>query len=95
MGSVVFPAARWKFFLDATADERARRRWLQLTAMGQSADLDILTRDLRLRDDQDRNRSVAPLRPAPDAYVVDTTDLNLQQVEMKLRKLILEKHRPS
>jgi len=95
MGSVVFPAARWKFFLDATADERARRRWLQLTAMGHSADLDILTRDLRLRDDQDRNRSVAPLKPAPDAYVVDTTDLNLQQVEMKLRKLILEKHRPS
>ncbi|MFO7878003.1 MAG: (d)CMP kinase [Desulfovermiculus sp.] len=92
MGSVVFPAAGWKFFLDATAEERARRRWLQLTARGQNADLGTLTRDLRRRDEQDRNRSVAPLRPAPDAYVVDTTNLNLKQVEEKLRKLIQEKN---
>lgn len=92
MGSVVFPAAGWKFFLDATTKERARRRWLQLKAMGQNADLGSLTRDLRRRDQQDRNRSVAPLSPAPDAYVVDTTNLNLQQVEEKLQKLIQETH---
>ncbi|MFW6106216.1 MAG: (d)CMP kinase [Desulfovermiculus sp.] len=95
MGSVVFPDARWKFFLDATPEERARRRWLQLKAMGHNADLGTLTRDLRRRDEQDRNRSEAPLRPAPDAYVVDTTHLNLQQVEDKLRKLIQETHGPS
>lgn len=94
MGSVVFPGATRKFFLDATPEERARRRWLQLKSMGHIADLKTLTRDLRLRDEQDRNRSVAPLRPAPDACVVDTTNLSLQQVKEKLRKLIQEQGSP-
>ncbi|MBS3780275.1 MAG: (d)CMP kinase [Desulfovermiculus sp.] len=88
MGSVVFPWAACKIFLDASPEERARRRWEQLRDMGHDPDLDALTRDLRQRDDQDRNRSIAPLRPAPDAHIIDTTNLSLQQVKKKLQEVV-------
>lgn len=80
MGSVVFPRARNKFFLDAAPEERARRRWLQLKEMGVEEDLDALTANLRRRDEQDRNRSIAPLRPADDAVIIDTAGLTPEQV---------------
>jgi cytidylate kinase len=80
MGTVVFPDAGHKFFLDADPDERARRRWLQLRDQGQDADLAELARQIRLRDDQDRNRAVAPLRPAEDAVIIDTTHLSVDGV---------------
>ncbi len=84
MGTVVFPSATRKFFLDATPEERAKRRHRQLRAMGkQGADLPGLAEleaVLRARDDQDRNRAEAPLRPAGDAVLVDTTSLNVEEV---------------
>ena len=78
MGSVVFPEARFKFFLDASIEVRAKRRFDQLRAMEMEEDLERIQAQIRIRDDQDRNRSVAPLRPAPDALIIDTglTDVN-------------------
>jgi len=84
MGSVIFPNARNKFFMDASIDVRAKRRHAQLSALGMDADLERIRGQIRIRDDQDRNRSVAPLRPAADAVLVDTglTDANgvLEQI---------------
>jgi cytidylate kinase len=80
MGTVVFPEASRKFFLDATADERARRRFLQLQELGKPADLDELREQIAARDHQDRNRAVAPLKPADDAVIIDTTSLSLDEV---------------
>lgn len=84
MGSVVFPEARHKFFLDASIEVRAMRRFAQLKEMGMNEDLERIRAQMRIRDDQDRNRSVAPLRPAADAVLVDTglTDANgvLEQI---------------
>ncbi len=80
MGTVVFPDADLKIFLDADADERARRRWLQLRTAGINASLIDLCAEVRARDERDRNRAVAPLRPADDAILVDTTHLSPAQV---------------
>lgn len=80
MGSVVFPRARYKFFLDASPEVRARRRWEQLRAMGREEDLAVLTEQMRMRDEQDRSRSIAPLKPAPDAEIIDTGGLTLEDV---------------
>lgn len=80
MGTVVFPQAACKFFLDAAASARAQRRRLQLQAMGLPADYESILKQIEERDAQDRNRAAAPLKPAPDARVVDTTDLSVDQV---------------
>ena len=80
MGSVVFPGARFKFFLDADPEERARRRCKQLEAQGQSADFAVILEGICKRDDQDRNRSIAPMKPAEGALVVDTTHINEDEV---------------
>lgn len=80
MGTVVFPNAPLKFFLDATPEARAGRRLKQLQAMGQAANLAELTANIRARDAQDRTRAVAPLRPAEDAVLVDTSDLTEDEV---------------
>ncbi|MDR3640233.1 MAG: (d)CMP kinase [Humidesulfovibrio sp.] len=88
MGTVVFPGARHKFFLDADPDERARRRCLQLETQGKPADLSTIAASIRQRDDQDRNRSIAPLKPAPDAVVVDTTRLTEDEVLEKVLGLV-------
>jgi cytidylate kinase len=80
MGTVVFPDAPLKIFLDASAEERARRRYNQLKQQGLSANIAALLEDIQMRDRRDRNRAVAPLRPAEDALVIDTTTLNLEEV---------------
>ncbi len=80
MGTVIFPQAPCKFFLDADLEERARRRFMQLEEMGKPADLSELIEQIRARDDQDRNRKVAPLKPAEDAILVDTTNLDIDGV---------------
>ncbi len=80
MGTVIFPEAPHKFFLDATTEERAQRRFLQLQGMGKPADLDELKEQIAKRDYQDRNRAVAPLKAADDAMIIDTTSLNKPQV---------------
>ncbi len=80
MGTVVFPDARFKFFLDAAPEVRAMRRLRDLEERGEAAELTSLTEQIRQRDALDRNRAVAPLRPAPDALIVDTSHLDISGV---------------
>ena len=80
MGTVVFPTARFKFFLDARPEVRGMRRFEELQAKGEPADLAQITEMIRQRDDMDRNRAVAPLKPAADAVIVDTSDLDIDGV---------------
>jgi cytidylate kinase len=80
MGTVVFPDAPLKVFLTATAEERARRRHKQLIEKGISVTLDSLLRDIRERDARDAARAAAPLRPADDAVLLDTTHLSIDDV---------------
>jgi cytidylate kinase len=77
MGTVVFPDAPIKVFVTAAPEERARRRHKQLIAKGISVTMDSLLRDIRERDARDSARAVAPLRPAADAVILDTTDLTI------------------
>lgn len=90
MGAVVFPQACCKFFLDAEPAVRARRRWLQLREQGVNGPdlpaLEEIEAQIRERDQQDRNRALAPLRPAADAVLVDTSDLGLEEVLERLHK---------
>ena len=80
MGTVVFPDARFKFFLDAAPEVRAMRRLRDLEERGEAAELTSLTEQIRQRDALDRNRAVAPLRPAADALIVDTSLLDIEGV---------------
>ncbi|AKH19560.1 (d)CMP kinase [Sedimenticola thiotaurini] len=80
MGSVVFPGADVKIFLDASAEERAQRRYKQLIEKGLSANLQSLVAEIRERDDRDRNRSVAPLMAPEGALIVDSTALSIDEV---------------
>jgi CMP/dCMP kinase len=79
MGTVVFPDARIKVFVTASAEERARRRHKQLIAKGISITMDGLLRDIRERDARDTGRAAAPLMPAPDAVLLDTTNLTIDE----------------
>jgi len=80
MGTVVFPQAGLKIFLDASPEERATRRYKQLKGKGLDVNLPPLITDIRERDERDRNRPVAPLRPADDALIVDSTNLSIAEV---------------
>lgn len=80
MGTVVFPDATAKIFLDASAEERARRRVSQLESRGIKADYDKILKEIADRDFRDRNRATAPLKPADDALVLDSTTLSIQEV---------------
>ncbi len=80
MGTVVFPDAPVKIFLDASSEERAHRRMLQLQEKGFSVNFERLLAEIKERDDRDRNRAVAPLVPAADALVLDSTTLSIEQV---------------
>lgn len=80
VGTVVFPRAPVKFFLDATPEERARRRWKELRAKGAAPRLGEILRSIRERDERDRTRAASPLRAAADAVVIDTTGYTLAEV---------------
>ena len=80
MGTVVFPDARFKFFLCASVEIRAQRRYKQLINMGLSANIAHLQAEIAERDERDRSRSASPLKPAEDALVVDSSFLDLTQV---------------
>lgn len=80
MGTVVFPDAALKIFLTASAEERARRRYLQLKAKGDDVNLASLLDEIRARDERDTQRAVAPLKPAADAIQLDSTELSIEQV---------------
>jgi cytidylate kinase len=80
MGTVVFPQAEAKIFLDASAEERANRRLKQLQGKGLDVKFDDLLREIQERDERDRNRPVAPLRPAEDALLLDSTTMSIDEV---------------
>ncbi|MBP0048487.1 (d)CMP kinase [Marinobacterium sp. AK62] len=80
MGTVVFPEAELKIYLDASAEERAQRRYKQLISKDPGASLDDILNDIKARDARDMNRAVAPLKPAPDAVRLDTTSMTIDEV---------------
>lgn len=90
-GTVVFPQAECKFFLTASPEERARRRMEELALCGKHVPFEELLIQQRERDERDLNRSVAPLRPAADAIVIDTTAISLDDVIKRLEKEVRAK----
>jgi 3-phosphoshikimate 1-carboxyvinyltransferase len=79
MGTVIFPEATLKVFLTASAEKRALRRYKQLISKGFSAILNTLRADLEARDERDSSRSVAPLKPAQDALLLDNSELSIEE----------------
>jgi len=99
IGTVVFPDADIKFFLDASPEARSQRRYEQASGPGttdsapaaEGMSQQAIARELRERDDRDRNRSDSPLRPAPDAVIVDSTFLTLDQVLERIESIVRER----
>jgi cytidylate kinase len=87
-GTVVCPDADVKFYLDASDDARARRRQAELGGRGVAVTLDVVREEIAVRDRQDTTRALAPLRKAPDAIMVDTTDLDVDRVVELMLKAI-------
>jgi len=88
IGTVVMPNADLKIYLDATVEERARRRYREILARGESADYGEVLAAMRRRDKLDSEREVAPLRPAKDAVIIDTTDLTVEEVLARVMELV-------
>jgi cytidylate kinase len=93
MGTVVFPTAGLKIFLTATPEERARRRHKQLKDKGVDVSLAALSREIAERDARDTGRKVAPLKAAPDAVVLDSTGLDVEEVVARILRLARERFR--
>lgn len=90
MGTVVFTGAPLKIFLTASAEERARRRHAQLQEAGVDANISSLLTEIQARDARDMGRAVAPLKPADDGVILDTTDLDIDQVIERIQQLLVE-----
>jgi CMP/dCMP kinase len=90
MGTYVFPNADFKFYIDASLDERAKRRWLQSKESGIKTTIEDVTEEIERRDRQDRERQESPLHPAPDAVIIDTTNLTAEEVVEKIINTIEE-----
>ena len=88
MGTVVFPTAELKIFLTASPEIRAERRYKQLKGKGIDVNLAPLLEDIRTRDERDAQRAIAPLKPAPDAEILDTTQLGIAEVEDRVKCLM-------
>jgi cytidylate kinase len=88
IGTVVLPQADLKIYLDASAEERARRRYQERRARGEPADYEEILRDMRRRDEMDSSREMAPLRPAEDAVIVNTDGLSVEQVIERVMQLV-------
>jgi cytidylate kinase len=88
MGTVIFPDAPFKVFLTASAEERAERRHKQLKDKGVSVNFDDLLREIMARDARDAQRTVAPLKPADDAVVIDTSGIGIDEVVAKVLDLL-------
>lgn len=84
MGSVVFPDADYKFYLDARLDERIRRRYEELLSKGHSADYKLIQKDMMKRDRQDKERAIAPLKPPQGAIIIDSDNLSIPGVVEKI-----------
>lgn len=87
IGTVILPEADLKIYLDASAEERARRRFAEIVARGEKADFDEILSKVRERDRIDSTRAVAPLRPAEDAVILDSDQLNADEVLARAREL--------
>jgi len=90
IGTVVLPDAELKVYLDASVEERARRRWLEEQARGKEVDYDVVLASMRRRDGIDSTRQVSPLRVAEDAVVLDTTGLSIEDVLAEAERLVEE-----
>lgn len=88
MGTIVFPEASYKFFLDATPAERAKRRQQQLMEQGQRVEYGELLTQIQKRDRDDSSRALAPLKPAPDAVVIDSSEMSIDEVVSFMRKTV-------
>ena len=88
MGTIVFPEARYKFFLDATPAERAKRRQQQLMEQGKRVEYGELLTQIQKRDRDDSSRALAPLKPAPDAVVIDSSEMSIDEVVSFMRKTV-------
>ena len=89
LGSVVFPRADIKFYLDASASERARRRWKELKNKGIKMGYQNVLSEIKSRDKRDRNRAIAPLMKTRDAVRIDTTRLSIKEVVQKLSEIVI------
>lgn len=94
IGTVICPYAQVKFFVTASAEVRARRRFLELAAAGKVTTLEEVLADVKARDDRDMNRAEAPLRPADDAVLIDTSDLSIEQA-LAAALVVIEERRPA
>lgn len=92
IGTVVLPDAQVKIYLTASAEERTRRRMAEYEAKGLRADFEELLREVNLRDEQDRNRAVAPLRKAEDAVELDSTCMNAEEVLAAIETIVKERN---
>jgi cytidylate kinase len=88
IGTIVCPEAEIKFFVTASAEERARRRLRELEARGEPSDPASILQEIIRRDERDRTRPVAPLKPAPDAYLLDTTSLDIEATFQAARRIV-------
>lgn len=91
IGTIVFPNAEIKVYLDASVEVRAERRLKELLAKGVDATLDQIAREIRERDERDRTRAASPLMQAPDAIYLDSSDLAIEQVEEAILKIVRER----
>jgi cytidylate kinase len=87
-GTVIFPCARFKFYLDADAEVRSRRRYKELIEKEQEVEYSIVHQELMKRDRDDSSRALAPLKPAPDAVIIDTTGMTVEEVVQAMISVI-------
>ncbi|RLA93818.1 MAG: (d)CMP kinase [Deltaproteobacteria bacterium] len=90
-GTVVFPEAPVKFFLEASVEERSKRRFKELKLKGINVNLDQVTKDIIKRDSNDRSRCYAPLVPAPDAVIIDSSQMTVEEVVSRMIEIIQSK----
>ena len=94
VGTVVCPDAALKLFVTASAEVRAKRRFLEIEARGDAADFDKILADVKARDERDMNRADAPLKPAEDALLLDTSELDIDAVFLRAAALVKERLEP-
>jgi cytidylate kinase len=87
-GTVIAPDAPAKLYVTATAEVRAGRRWKQLTAQGEPVSYDDVLADIRKRDERDGSRAASPMRPAPDAVLLDTSEMTIEQAADAARRIV-------
>ena len=88
IGTNVMPNAEYKFYITASAEERARRRYLELKGKGEDADYDKVLEEINQRDYNDMHRDLDPLKRADDAVLVDTTEMDIETVVANIKKMI-------